>query len=510
MTIPVGIDLGTTYSALAILNQYGKPEIIPNAEGERLTPSVVLMTPDDSVVVGSIAKNSAVTEAENVVEFVKRQMGNPDFIFVHGNREYSPEEISAFILKKLKQDAEQLLGQEIRDVVITVPAYFDDLRRQATLNAGRIAGLNVLKIINEPTAAALAHGLNLSGKQRVLVYDLGGGTFDVTIMQVDNGDIRVIATDGDHMLGGKDFDDRIMLYVNDLFQQEFGVDLFEDLEVQQDLRQRAEAAKKTLSSRTSTKISISAFGHRKTVELTREQFNAMTADLLERTELLIESALMSANLTWRDIDSVLLVGGSTRMPAVQDLVRRLSGKEPDQSVNPDEAVALGAALQAGILLAKQGNSLILQTETGRQLATTTIVDVTSHSFGVQVWDPHTQRLQNQIMIPKNSPIPTERIDEFYTVDNNQTTVDFVLLQGEDLDPANCTVIGRTELQFDRPKPKNYPLKVIYAYDANGIIHASIEDVKTGYKAVLDVQLTGRLSEGEIAAKKLSFDVIEVE
>lgn len=309
------------------------------------------MTPDDSVVVGSIAKNSAVTEAENVVEFVKRQMGNPDFIFVHGNREYSPEEISAFILKKLKQDAEQLLGQEIRDVVITVPAYFDDLRRQATLNAGRIAGLNVLKIINEPTAAALAHGLNLSGKQRVLVYDLGGGTFDVTIMQVDNGDIRVIATDGDHMLGGKDFDDRIMLYVNDLFQQEFGVDLFEDLEVQQDLRQRAEAAKKTLSSRTSTKISISAFGHRKTVELTREQFNAMIADLLERTELLIESVLMSANLTWRDIDSVLLVGGSTRMPAVQDLVRRLSGKELDQSVNPDEAVAIMEVITAGAITA---------------------------------------------------------------------------------------------------------------------------------------------------------------
>lgn len=337
-----------------------------------------------------------------------------------------------------------------------------------------------------------------------------GGTFDVTIMQVEQGEIRVIATDGDHMLGGKDFDERIMLYVNDIFTKEFGVDLFEDLEVQHDLRQRAEAAKKTLSSRTSAKISISAQGHRKTIEITREQFSEMTVDLLERTELLIDSVMDSSNLSWRDIDSVLLVGGSTRMPAVQDLVRRLSGKEPNQSVNPDEAVALGAAMQAGILLAKQGNSLVLQTEAGRKLSAINVVDVTSHSFGVQVLDQFSNRLINEIMIPKNSTIPIERVEEFYTVENNQTSVDFVLLQGEDSDPDNCIVIGRTELQFDRPKPINYPLRVIYSYDANMMIHASIEDVKTGYKAVLDIQLTGRLTDREIAVKQRAFDIIDVE
>ncbi len=510
MTIPVGIDLGTTFSTIAILNKYGKPEIIPNAEGERLTPSAVMMSADGSVVVGTIAKHSAITEPENVVEFVKRQMGNPDYLFVHGSREYGPEEISAFILKKLKQDAEMLVGEKIRDVVITVPAYFDDIRRQATLNAGRIAGLNVLKIINEPTAAALSHGFNVSGRQTIMVYDLGGGTFDVTVMQVNQGEIRVIATDGDHMLGGKDFDERIMLYVNDIFTKEFGVDLFDDLEVQHDLRQRAEAAKKTLSTRSSAKISVSAFGHRKVVEITREQFIEMTADLLERTELLIDSVLLSANLRWSDIDSVLLVGGSTRMPAVQELVRRLSGKEPNQGVNPDEAVALGAAMQAGILMAQQGNSLILQTEAGRKLSATNVIDVTSHSFGVQVLDHYSNRLINQIMIPKNSPIPIERTEEFYTVEHNQPSVDFVLLQGEDSDPDNCIVIGRTELRFDRPKPMNYPLRVIYSYDANGMIHASIEDVQTGYKAVLDIQLSGRLTEGEIASKQRALDIIDVE
>jgi molecular chaperone DnaK len=510
MTIPVGIDLGTTFSTIAILNKYGKSEIIANSEGERLTPSAVMMTSDGSVVVGTIAKHSAITEPNNVVEFVKRQMGNPDFLFLHGNQEYGVEELSAFILKKLKQDAEMLVGEEVRDVVITVPAYFDDIRRQATLNAGKIAGLNVLKIINEPTAAALSYGLNVSKRQCVMVYDLGGGTFDVTIMQVNQGEIRVLATDGDHMLGGKDFDERIMLHVNDIFTQEFGVDLFDDLEVQHDLRQRAEAAKKILSARSSAKISMSAHGYRKTIEITRDQFAEMTADLLERTELLIDSVMMSSSLSWGDIDSVLLVGGSTRMPAVQDLVRRLSGQEPNQSVNPDEAVALGAAMQAGILMVQGGNSLILQTEAGRRLSTTNVIDVTSHSFGVQVLDHYSNQLHNQIMIPKNSTIPSERVEEFYTVEHNQRSVDFVLLQGEDPNPDNCAVIGRTELQFDRPKPMNYPLRVIYSYDANMMIHASIEDVQTGYKAVLDIQLTGRLTEGEIASKRRSFDIIDVE
>ena len=284
MSRAIGIDLGTTFSAIAVLNEFGKAEIIPNAEGERVTPSVVYFGDGDSVVVGSVAKNSAVSDPYNVVEFIKRQMGNADYVFTHGDAEYGPEQISALILKKLRQDAERLLGEEVNDAVITVPAYFDDARRRATINAGKIAGLNVLRIINEPTAAALAYGLTNASEQRIMVYDLGGGTFDVTVMDVARGEITVVATDGDHMLGGNDFDDQIMLYVNDAFKREHGVDLLAEIEVQQDLRQRAEAAKKTLSSRPSAKISMSASGKRLTVDLTREQLEQMTGHLLERTQ----------------------------------------------------------------------------------------------------------------------------------------------------------------------------------------------------------------------------------
>jgi molecular chaperone DnaK len=507
----VGIDLGTTFSALAVLNEYGKAEIVPNAEGERTTPSVVCFDEGDSVVVGRVAKNAAISEPYNVVEFVKRQMGNADFMFLHGDSEYGPEDISAFILKKLVKDAETLLGESITDAVITVPAYFDDVRRQATLNAGKIAGLNVLRIINEPTAAALAYGLSDNASdQRIMVYDLGGGTFDVTIMDVSRGEIRVVATDGDHKLGGNDFDDQIMIYVNDAFKAEHGVDLLEDLEVQMDLRQRAEAAKKTLSTLESAKISISAEGKRLTCELTRDRFEEMCGHLLQRTELLVESVLASAKTSWSEIDTILLVGGSTRMPMVYDMLSSMSGKTPSQAINPDEAVAIGAAIQAGVIMAQKGDARILQTAEGRRLANTEIRDVTSHSFGIILANDITYELYNQIMIAKNTPIPARVVDNFVTISHNQERVDFVVLQGEDRDPENCVTIGQTVLEFERPKPKNYPVQVTYEYDANMMIHAYMEDKKTGRRAELHISQRGRLTDSEVTEKKRLMDSMSVD
>jgi len=510
MSRAIGIDLGTTFSAIAVLNEFGKAEIVPNAEGERVTHSVVYFGDDDSVVVGSVAKNSAVSDPYNVVEFIKRQMGSADYVFTHGDTEYGPEQISALILKKLKQDAERLLGEAVEDAVITVPAYFDDARRRATINAGKIAGFNVLRIINEPTAAALAYGLTNASDQRIMVYDLGGGTFDVTIMDVGRGEITVVATDGDHMLGGNDFDDQIMLYVNDAFKREHGIDLLAKVEVQQDLRQRAEAAKKTLSSRPSAKISMSASGKRLTVELAREQFEQMTGHLLERTKMLVESVMSEAKTNWSQIDTVLLIGGSTRMPMVPQMIERMSGKAPSQAINPDEAVAMGAAVQAGILMAQKGDSAILATAEGRRLANTRVTDVTSHAFGIILMDDRTKTEYNQVMIARNTPIPHEVQDHFYTISNNQARVRFVVLQGQDRDPANCNTIGETELEFDRPKPRGYPVRVTYQYDANMVMHCYMEDEKTGRIAELHISQSGRMSDGEVEAKKRLMDRVKVD
>lgn len=510
MSRAIGIDLGTTFSAISVLNEFGKAEIVPNAEGERVTPSVVYFGDDDSIVVGTVAKNAAVSDPYNVVEFIKRQMGSGDYVFTHGEREYGPEEIAALILKKLKQDAQRLLGESVTDAVITVPAYFDDARRRATINAGKIAGLNVLRIINEPTAAALAYGLTNVSDQRVIVYDLGGGTFDVTIMDISQGEITVVATDGDHMLGGNDFDDQIMLYVNDAFKREHGLDLLTDIEVQQDLRQRAETAKKTLSSRGSARINMSAFGKRLTVELSREQFEQMTGHLLERTKMLMESVLAQAESSWDRIDTVLLVGGATRMPMVAEMIRHISGKTPDRAINPDEAVAMGAAIQAGILMAKRGDSAILRTAEGRRLANTRVTDVTSHAFGIVLMDERTKEEYNQVMIARNTPIPHEVRDQFYTVANNQPRVKFVVLQGQDRDPANCNIIGETELEFDRPKPRGYPVRVTYQYDANMVMHCYMEDEKTGRVAQLHISQSGRMTDCEVEARRRLMDQVKVD
>lgn len=353
----VGIDLGTTYSAISVVNKYGKPEIMVNREGERITPSVVLFDGSD-VVVGSIAKRSAVASPFNVVQFVKRQIGDKAWKFTtEQNEDFTPEEISAMILRRLKEDAETLLGEKVEDAVITVPAYFDDAQRKATQDAGRIAGLNVLRIINEPTAAALAYGLDkMHMEQNILVYDLGGGTFDVTIMHLSPSGLRVLSTGGAKNLGGFDWDNVVMNYLNEEFQKQGGIDLLEDPMLEQDLRDKAEIAKKTLSVRDRTNVFLSANGINASITLTREIFDELTAPLLNRTQKIMEFVLEDANIEWKDIDKVLLVGGSTRMKQVPAMIERVTGIKPSLDVNPDEVVALGAAIQGAILQIKEGNA----------------------------------------------------------------------------------------------------------------------------------------------------------
>ncbi|MDD2201697.1 MAG: Hsp70 family protein [Firmicutes bacterium] len=506
----VGIDLGTTFSCLAMLNDYGKPELVPNSEGERITPSVIMFDSENQFTVGTIAKNSAVADPDNVVEFVKRQMGSADYVFIHGDKEFRPEALSALIIKKLVTDAQTLLGTELPAAVITVPAYFDDARRQATMDAGKIAGLNVLAIVNEPTAAALAYGMsNPDLNRRIIVYDLGGGTFDVTVLEIEEGKIRVVATDGDHMLGGKDFDDRIIMHCAEEFRKEHGIDLLDDPEALQDLRQRAEEAKKALSIRESAKIAVSAQGERHTVELSRDEFEEMTADLLGRSELLLDAVLQSAELTWNDIDQVLLVGGMTRMPAVQKLISKASGKEPAVNINPDEAIAHGAAIYAGIILAEQGDPDIILTDAGRKLRHTKIEDVTSHSYGILLVDSTTGEDINEIMIPKNSPVPAERKETYYVHEDGQRIVEMVVLQGEDRDPANCTEIGKAVLELDGPKPRNYPIEVVYKYDRNMRMDAVISDPETGASKSLQVTEQGRLSNAEVEEEREAMKDAEV-
>ncbi|KFZ39513.1 Hsp70 family protein, partial [Thermoactinomyces sp. Gus2-1] len=380
----VGIDLGTTYSAISVVNKYGKPEIMVNREGERITPSVVLFDGSD-VVVGSIAKRSAVASPFNVVQFVKRQIGDKAWKFTtEQNEDFTPEEISAMILRRLKEDAETLLGEKVEDAVITVPAYFDDAQRKATQDAGRIAGLNVLRIINEPTAAALAYGLDkMHMEQNILVYDLGGGTFDVTIMHLSPSGLRVLSTGGAKNLGGFDWDNVVMNYLNEEFQKQGGIDLLEDPMLEQDLRDKAEIAKKTLSVRDRTNVFLSANGINASITLTREIFDELTAPLLNRTQKIMEFVLEDANIEWKDIDKVLLVGGSTRMKQVPAMIERVTGIKPSLDVNPDEVVALGAAIQGAILQIKEGNADL---SLSQSFPVVEVQDVNSHSMGVVALD----------------------------------------------------------------------------------------------------------------------------
>src|SRR2546421_1642345 len=359
-----GIDLGTTYSEIAHFDEYGKVDIISNSDNERITPSVILFE-EDEVIVGKIAKNQAVSNPENVVQFIKRHVGEPDWVRVINGREYTPEILSAIILKRIVSDAEDQIGEPITDVVITCPAYFNDSERKATMDAGKIAGLNGIGILNEPTAAAIAYGMNnLDKKVKALVYHLGGGTFDVTILEIEGNNIKVLATDGERRLGGKDWDDMLLNHVAEKFIEEHGVDPREDLESYQDLVNKVEEAKKALSKKPKTTVFAQCAGKSSKVTISQEEFEEMTKPLLDQTETYLEVVLKKANLTWKDIDVLLMVGGSSRMPHVPRMLTRVTGKDPEKGVNPDECVAIGAAYWAAILLVREAEQLKEKVESG--------------------------------------------------------------------------------------------------------------------------------------------------
>jgi molecular chaperone DnaK len=511
----VGIDLGTTYSAIAYINQHGKPEIIPNREGERITPSVVLFD-GDTPIVGSIAKRSAAANPLNVCQFVKRQMGEPDWRFLtQDDKEYTPEEISAFILKRLKEDAEAALDQPVVNAVITVPAYFNDAQRKATQDAGKIAGLNVLRIVNEPTAAALAYGADKTEDQTIMVYDLGGGTFDVTIMRVAANEIEVISTGGDKNLGGFDWDNKLMQFLNDAFKKEGGPDLLEDLALTQDLRDKAEIAKKTLSSRDNTKLFLSAGGKNASIPLSRANFEEAAAELFARTENLMTMTLEDAKMTWSDIDKVLLVGGSTRMKGIPALIEKISGKKPSIELHPDEIVAMGAALLGGVMqkqaaIATGGLPGVSAPPPAHlaALPDVCITDVNSHSLGVIAVDVATGKNYNSIILPKDTAIPTRASNVYSTMVDNQTGVQVEVTEGEDEDPAYVRIIGKGSMRIP-PYSKGALVEIFFQYDNNGIVHVTVFD-KTANKMLGEMFIERKSNRTDAEIDRMTQSIAKIE
>ena len=491
----VGIDLGTTFSAVARINEHGAPELVPNEAGDRTTPSVVFYD-EGEFIVGEYARENAVAEPEQVVEFVKREMGKPvaDFWREFGEKQYSAEEISAEILKALKRDAEDRIGGGISGAVITVPAYFNDPERQATLRAGELAGLEVHRIVNEPTAAALAYGMHRSGEtSRVLVFDLGGGTFDVTVMEIAGQEMNILATNGDHRLGGKDWDDKIILHAAERFEAEHGENPLHDLAAYQDLQARAVQAKIQLSTLNQAMIVVSHAGRSLRLQLTRADFEAMTADLVERCRSLVEVVLEEADLRREEIDTVLLVGGSTRLPMIRAMLAQHFGKPPDSSVNPDEAVAMGAAVLGALIRSEQtGQRRFIGAGPESGSGMMRISDVCSHSLGMVALDEKGQ-LRNSTIIPKNTRIPCEvSRDDYETTAQEQTEFDLIVLQGDMQDPRDCPVRDAWEIYEIPPRPAGETrLKVAYRYDANGVIEVEAEDLLSGRV------LPKRRKEGEI-------------
>ncbi len=479
----IGIDLGTTNSCVAVV-EGGSATIIPNDKGERTTPSVVAFTDSGERLIGSAAKRQAAVNADRTIASVKRHMGT-DWRKTIAGKSYTPQEISAMILRKLKQDAESYLGEPVTDAVITVPAYFGDIQRQATKDAGRIAGLNVRRIINEPTSAALAYGLNNGAPQKIMVYDLGGGTFDVSIIEIGEGVIEVLATCGDNHLGGDDFDERIVNFVCDAFQREHHADLHRDLAAMVRVKEAAEQAKKELSVTEMTTISlpfISTVGGQAVhleQTLTRAKFNELTADLVARTEGPVRSALSDAGIAASELGKVLLVGGSTRIPAVQEKVRQLTGIMPSKSINPDECVAIGAAIQAGVLAGEVKDVLLL--------------DVTPLSLGIETLGGVFTKI-----IDRNTTIPTSKKQVFSTATDNQPSVDIHVLQGEREMAADNKTLGRFELSGIPAAPRGVPkIEVAFDIDANGIVNVSAKDLGTGKEQKITITSSGTLSKDEV-------------
>ncbi len=540
--IVLGIDLGTTFSAMAQVNVYGKPEIVTNAEGFATTPSVVHFYDDDACVVGEEAVKMVVIDPENVVRFIKRHMGEEDFTLEFFGRAYTPQEISALILRKLKEDAEELLGREVKDAVITVPAYFHSAQRGATAEAGAIAGLNVLSIINEPTAAAIAYGLDrIGGSRKLLVLDLGGGTFDVTVMRIEGTKLSTLASDGNAELGGKDWDDRLLNHVAEEFYDKFQLDPRDDAAPYQELYERCLHAKISLSTKERAVIPVNYRGKRMAVRVDRELFENLTSDLVQQCEDTANIVLEKARLEWSELDDVLLVGGSTRMPMIRNMLERLSGKPPAGGVNPDEVVATGAALAgvfrhrpnhpalqskreaikkkarklkpkpkpepskprgAAIGLAYGGHVAQQALDSSNddaltaELPSVTIEDATTHPLGIIVLDK--QRKERVVeLISEGTPLPHEFKGRFAYAYENMTAVRVEVTEGAGSERDEVTVIGKVELTGLPPRPRGTPIEVIYSYNIDQILNVQVVDVESGVSRQVDIRFQGGMTTQQV-------------
>jgi len=477
----VGIDLGTTMSAIAALNSVGKPEIIPNKDGDRITPSVIFFESKNNVLIGEEAKNTAATESKSVAKEFKREMHNANYRFnIHGNS-YTASDLSSLILKKLTQDASKQVGS-IRDVVISVPAYFEENQRNATIQAGQLAGLNVIAIINEPTAAALYYASTTDIKGKGLVYDLGGGTFDVTVTQTDGRDIQIIASSGDHHLGGVDFDQAMLELIEEKYKASTNGKLYADEDGKHEFLLLAEDIKKSLSSRNLVKQKLAGEDGKVTIEITQAEFEEKISTYISRTELLVEQVLDEADYEAPDIDYTLLVGGSSRIPTIQKSIKKLMGKEPLVAINVDEAVALGAAIKAGLVLTKNNPSMVSST-IANEMKTIKVGDVANHSYGA-ITLSYNKNLGkyidvNSIILKKNTPLPATMSDTFYTTHEGQEIIAIKITQGEDTDPDFVNKIDEIEINLPANRPEGQPIEVKYSYDENQIMHCEVKDVNSG-------------------------------
>ena len=514
----VGIDLGTTFSAVAHIDAYGKPQIVPNSENERITPSVILFD-TESVVVGTVARNNAVAEPEKIVDFVKREMGKSkeQFYREFGGKKYSAEELSAVILKKLKEDAERYLEEKITDVVITVPAYFNDSERTATITAGQLAGFNVLQIINEPTAAALAYGVDkLDQDQTAFVFDLGGGTFDVTIMRIKDRKLEIIATNGDHRLGGKDWDDVIVTHVAEEFSRTHGENPLLDLQSYQDLQTRAVAAKIQLSSRDHTTIVHHHNGQSIKVDLTRSDFENRSRNLVEKCKTICEIALQEAKMKWEEIDKILLVGGMTRMPMIREMIGQLSTAPIATEVNPDEAVAVGAAIQATLALLREEDESgeeILDQDTRAQFSSREgrlmqVVDITSQTLGVVLWDDANLEEYVYPMIRRRTAIPAVAKNLFGTADANMPRAVVKIVEGESTVPGECTPLGVCDIILPPFLPKGSPVELSYQYNANQVLEVAVE--ACGKRSNMCIERNAGLAQSEMVQAASGLEKLRIE
>ncbi len=476
----IGIDLGTTMSAIAKLNQVGEPEIIPNKDGDRIMPSVINFS-KNSVLIGTEAKNSVADDPERVAKEFKREMHNPDYRFTVDGKGYTAYELSSFVLKKLAQDAAQDVG-EVKKVVISVPAYFKENQRNATMEAGKLAGLDVIGIINEPTAAALYYAKKSNIKGRGLVYDLGGGTFDVTVTQTDNQDIKILASEGDHHLGGVDFDQAVLEIMEEKYKAENGGDLYSDEGSKQEFLLMAEEIKKALSKKEIVKKKLRGESGNVLVEISQNEFEEKISTYISRTELLVEQVMDEANMEAKDFDYILLVGGSTRIPAIKKSIKNLMGKEPLDAVNVDEAVALGAALKAGLVMLKDSPNEV-DPAIKDQIEGIAVQDVANHSYGAITLSFDTRLDKyvdtNAIIITKNSTLPNVSTDTFYTTHEGQKAVTIKITQGEGEDPDFVDQISEIELNLPEGRPTSQPIGVTYSYDENQIMHCKVVDVNSG-------------------------------